>query len=173
MIPQVNLSRPTPVVVAPFGASGIKFATEVISGFMKAGIDASIDRRIMRLDERIRTLQEAGSKIFCGIGDEEVRLQMVRLKIGDNFTKHMNIGFAIDFIRADLERETTREPAAEEPRPPARAEPSEPAEKVISLIVRRTDGTLALRGVFNPKTAGDLMEFFRGMAALGRRHDDR
>lgn len=173
MIPQVSLSRPTPVVVAPFGASGIKFATEVISGFTKAGIDASIDRRIMPLAKRIRTLQEAGSRIFCGIGDEEVRLQMVRLKIDDNFTKHMNIGFAIDFIKADLERETAHEHPAEEPRPPTRAEPSEPAEEVMSLIVRRADGKIALRGVFDPEAAGDLMEFFRGMAALGRRHGDR
>ena len=169
MIPQVSLSSPTPVVVAPFGASGVKFATEVTSGFMKAGIDASIDRRTMPLGERIRSLQEAGSRIFCGVGDEEVRLQMVKLKIGGSFTKHMNIGFAIDFIRADLEREAGREAPAEAPRPPDRAAPSEPAEEVVSLIVRNADGKLALRGVFDPETAGELMEFLCGMAALGRR----
>ena len=169
MIPQVNLDSVTPVVVAPFGASGVKFATDVTSRFRKAGVEASIDRRPMPLGERIRTLQEAGSRIFCGVGDEEVRLQMVRLKIGGSFTKHMNIDFAIDFIRADLEREAVRETAAETPPPADGAEPPEPAEEVVSLIVRNADGKLALRGSFDPEAAGELMEFFRGMAALVKR----
>ena len=69
MIPQVDLSRVTPVVVVPFGESSVKFATDISSRFLRESIGASIDRRALPLGERIRTLHESGGRVFfCGVG---------------------------------------------------------------------------------------------------------
>ena len=175
MIPQVDLSRVTPVVVAPLGKSGAKFATDIASRFLKESIGASIDRRPLPLEERIRTLHEMGGRVFfCGVGDEEVSLQMVRVKVGGDLTEHLDLDSAVDFVRAGLEGISEPEPVrkipAADPRPAAPVERArvKPAEEVVSQIVRRADGTLALRGEFTPETLGELVEFFCGMAALVR-----
>ena len=167
MISQVDLNSPIPVVIATFGESGVNFAIFLASRFWKEDVAASIDRRALPLGERFRSLQESGGRVFfCGVGDEEVRLQMVRVKIYDALTEHLDPGSAVGFVKAELDRGPAREaPAA----PPPPAAPSDPAKEVVSRIIRKEDGTLALRSAFDPKTAGELMDFFCGMAALTRR----
>lgn len=170
MIPQVNLDSVTPVVVAPLGASGASFATLVVSSFLKEGVAASIDRRAIPLGERIRTLHESGGRVFfCGVGDEEVCLQMVRVKVDGELTDHLDVDSAVEFVKARLGREPE---AAEAPHPHVGTErvlpPGEVRGELVAEIVRRADGTLALRGEFTPELLGELVDFFRRMAAVGK-----
>ena len=173
MIPQVNLDSVIPVVVAPLGASGASFAALVASGFLREGVQASIDRRALPLGERIRTLHESGSRVFfCGVGDEEVRLQMVRVKVGGDLTEHLDLDSAVEFVKARLGRDAVLE-SAEAPHPHVGTKrilsPGEVRGELVAEIVRRADGTLALCGEFTPETLDELVEFFRRMAPLGRR----
>ena len=168
MIPQVDLDSVTPVVVAPLGASGTSFATLVVSSFLKEGVAASIDRRMIPLGERIRTLHESGSRVFfCGVGDEEVRLQMVRVKVDGELTDHLDVDSAVEFVKARLVQEPAEAPhlhvGTERVLPPG-----EVRGELVAEIVRRADGTLALRGEFTPELLGELVEFFRRMAAVGK-----
>ena len=170
MIPQVNLDRVTPVVVAPLGASGASFATLVVSSFLREGVHASIDRRSVPLGERIRTLHESGNRVFfCGVGDEEVRLQMVRVKVDGELTDHLDVDSAVEFVKARIGREPEPAEAPHLHVGTERVLPSGEARgELVAEIVRRADGTLALRGEFTPELLGELVDFFRRMAAVGK-----
>ena len=103
MLPQLNIEDPTPVVVSPLGNRCVQFAEEIASRFQREGIDVSIDRRIMSIGDRLRSLHSAGVLIFSGVGDEEVRRQMVKVKIGEDYpTEHISLEAAIDLIRDNL-----------------------------------------------------------------------
>ena len=103
MLPQLDINDPTPVVVSPLGNRCVQFAEEIASKFQSEGIDVSIDRRIMSIGDRLRSLHSAGVLIFSGVGDEEVRRQMVKVKIGEDYpTDHISLEEAIDLIRDNL-----------------------------------------------------------------------
>ena len=103
MLPQFNIEDPTPVVVSPLGNKCVQFAEEIASRFQREGLDVSIDRRIMSIGDRLRSLHSAGVLIFSGVGDEEVRRQMVKVKIGEDYpTDHISLEEAIDLIRDNL-----------------------------------------------------------------------
>ena len=103
MLPQLDINDPTPVVVSPLGNRCVQYAEEIASRFQSEGIDVSIDRRIMSIGDRLRSLHSAGVLIFSGVGDEEVRRQMVKVKIGEDYpTDHISLEAAVDLIRDNL-----------------------------------------------------------------------